>query len=82
MTSNKEFGRWCEVFGDDTAPPRSSTAGVDGEALVLDAAARLQSLGLPLRVVHHADVIALKGDSHPLKDRNLGRIPTLTGNQP
>ncbi len=22
VTSNKEFGRWGEVFGDDTVPPR------------------------------------------------------------
>ena len=28
------------------------------------------------RLVHHADVIALKGDSYRLKDRDLGRPPT------
>jgi len=28
------------------------------------------------RLVHHADVIALKGDSYRLKDRDLGRVPT------
>jgi hypothetical protein len=27
------------------------------------------------RLVHHAEVIALKGDSYRLKDRNLGRVP-------
>ncbi len=27
------------------------------------------------RLVHHAEVISLKGDSYRLKDRNLGRIP-------
>jgi len=27
------------------------------------------------RLVHHADVIALKGDSYRLKDRDLGRVP-------
>ena len=27
------------------------------------------------RLVHHADVVALKGDSHRLKDRDLGRVP-------
>ncbi len=27
------------------------------------------------RVVHHAEVIALKGDSYRLKDRDLGRVP-------
>ena len=27
------------------------------------------------RLVHHADIIALKGDSYRLKDRDLGRIP-------
>ena len=32
------------------------------------------------RLVHHADVIALKGDSYRLKDRDLGRVPAA--NQP
>jgi len=27
------------------------------------------------RLVHHAEVIALKGDSYRLKDRDLGRAP-------
>src|ERR1700746_347753 len=27
------------------------------------------------RLVHHAEVISLKGDSYPLKNRDLGRIP-------
>jgi DNA replication protein DnaC len=31
------------------------------------------------RLVHHAEVISLKGDSYRLKDRDLGRVPT-TGN--
>jgi DNA replication protein DnaC len=30
------------------------------------------------RLVHHAEVIALKGDSYRLKDRNLGRVPAVT----
>ena len=30
------------------------------------------------RLVHHADVIALKGDSYRLKNHNLGRIPAAT----
>ena len=34
------------------------------------------------RLVHHAEVIALKGDSSDLKDRDLGRVPTAkTGEQ-
>jgi DNA replication protein DnaC len=28
------------------------------------------------RLVHHAEVIALKGDSYRLKDRDLGRTTT------
>lgn len=52
VTSNKPFGRWGEVFGDDTVA-----------AAMID------------RLVHHADVIALKGDSYRLKDRDLGRPP-------
>jgi DNA replication protein DnaC len=52
VTSNKPFGRWGEVFGDDTVA-----------AAMID------------RLVHHADVIALKGDSYRLKNRDLGRTP-------
>jgi DNA replication protein DnaC len=29
-------------------------------------------------LVHHAEVIALKGDSYRLKDRDLGRVPAAT----
>ena len=28
------------------------------------------------RLVHHAEVVALKGDSYRLRNRDLGRIPT------
>jgi DNA replication protein DnaC len=52
VTSNKPFGRWGEVFGDDVVA-----------AAMID------------RLVHHAEVISLKGDSYRLKNRNLGRIP-------
>ncbi len=57
VTSNKPFGRWGEVFGDDVVA-----------AAMID------------RLVHHAEVVALKGDSYRLKDRDLGRVPT--GRQP
>jgi DNA replication protein DnaC len=30
------------------------------------------------RLVHHAEVIALKGDSYRLKDRDLGRVPAAS----
>ena len=53
VTSNKPFGRWGEVFGDDVVA-----------AAMID------------RLVHHAEVIALKGDSYRLKDRDLGRVPS------
>jgi DNA replication protein DnaC len=53
VTSNKPFGRWGEVFGDDTVA-----------AAMID------------RLVHHAEVVNLKGDSYRLKDRDLGRVPT------
>ena len=56
VTSNKPFGRWGEVFGDD----------------VVAAAAMID------RLVHHADVVAIKGDSYRLKDRDLGRVPAAT----
>jgi DNA replication protein DnaC len=55
VTSNKPFGRWGEVFGDDVVA-----------AAMID------------RLVHHADVVALKGDSYRLKDRDLGRVPAGT----
>jgi DNA replication protein DnaC len=53
VTSNKPFGRWGEVFGDDVVA-----------AAMID------------RLVHHAEVVALKGDSSRLKARDLGRVPT------
>jgi DNA replication protein DnaC len=53
VTSNKPFGRWGEVFGDDIVA-----------AAMID------------RLVHHAEVVALKSDSYRLKDRDLGRVPT------
>ena len=53
VTSNKPFGRWGEVFGDDVVA-----------AAMID------------RLVHHAEVLALKGDSYRLKDRDLGRDHT------
>ncbi len=55
VTSNKPFGRWGEVFGDEVVA-----------AAMID------------RLVHHAEVIALKGDSYCLRDRDLGRTPTTT----
>ncbi len=48
--------------------PFSSWAGVFGDQVV--AAAMID------RLVHHADVVALKGDSYRLKNRDLGRVPT------
>ncbi len=33
------------------------------------------------RLVHHAEVIALKGDSYRLKDRDLGRVPAATATE-
>jgi hypothetical protein len=47
VTSNKPFGRWGEVFGDDVVAP----AMID-------------------RLVHHAEVTNLKGDSYRLKNRD------------
>jgi DNA replication protein DnaC len=58
VTSNKPFGRWGEVFGDEVV-----------------AAAMIG------RLVHHAEVIALKGDSYRLKDRDLGRVPRPAGQE-
>ena len=58
VTSNKPFGRWGEVFGDDVV------------AAMID------------RLVHYAEVIALKGDSYQLKDRDLGRGSTSARKPP
>ena len=58
VTSNKPFGRWGEVFGDDVVA-----------AAMID------------RLVHHADVVSLKGDSYRLKNQDLGRIPAATEKQ-
>ncbi|MDP9443040.1 MAG: IS21-like element helper ATPase IstB [Actinomycetota bacterium] len=59
VTSNKPFGRWGEVFGDDVVA-----------AAMID------------RLVHHAEVVALKGDSYRLKDRDLGRVPGSSTEEP
>jgi DNA replication protein DnaC len=59
VTSNKPFGRWGEVFGDDVVA-----------AAMID------------RLVHHAEVVALKGDSYRLKNRDLGRVPTQDTAEP
>jgi DNA replication protein DnaC len=32
------------------------------------------------RLVHHAEVVALKGDSYRLRNRNLGRVPNPANN--
>lgn len=32
-------------------------------------------------LVHHAEVIALKGDSYRLKDRDLGRVPAAIASE-
>src|SRR5215475_7936405 len=58
VTSNKPFGRWGEVFGDDVVA-----------AAMID------------RLVHHAEVIALKGDSYRIKDRDLGRVPAAASEE-
>ena len=55
VTSNKPFGRWGEVCGDDVVA-----------AAMID------------RLVHHADVVAIKADSYRLKDRDLGRVPAAS----
>jgi DNA replication protein DnaC len=58
VTSNKPFGRWGEVFGDDVVA-----------AAMID------------RLVHHAEVISLKGDSYRIKNRDLGRVPSVTADE-
>jgi len=57
VTSNKPFGRWGEVFGDETVA-----------AAMID------------RLVHHAEVHSLKGESYRMRGRKLGRVPTPTDN--
>src|SRR5213078_1689405 len=52
VTSNKPFGAWGEIFGDE-----------------ITAAAMID------RLVHHAELLSLKGDSYRLKDRDLARTP-------
>jgi DNA replication protein DnaC len=59
VTSNKPFGRWGEVFGDDVVA-----------AAMID------------RLVHHADVVALKGDSYRLRNHDLGRVPVAATEEP
>src|ERR1700728_2453798 len=53
VTSNKPFGAWGEIFGDEI----TAAAMVD-------------------RLVHHADILSLKGDSYRLKNHDLSARPT------
>ncbi len=57
VTSNKPFGGWGEIFGDE-----------------ITAAAMVN------RLVHHAEILSLKGDSYRLKDRDLGARPAPAEN--
>jgi DNA replication protein DnaC len=57
VTSNKPFGAWGEIFGDEI----TAAAMVD-------------------RLVHHAEIISLKGDSYRLKDKDLGARPAPVEN--
>jgi DNA replication protein DnaC len=34
------------------------------------------------RLVHHAEVVALKGDSYRLRNRELGRVPAAATDEP
>nr|WP_276323080.1 ATP-binding protein [Streptomyces sp. S501] len=52
VTSDKPFGRWGEVLGDDTV-----------------AAAMIG------RLVHHAEVISLKGDSYGMRGATSDGVP-------
>src|SRR5215469_7509099 len=52
VTSNRPFGRWGEVFGDDVVA-----------AAMID------------RLVHHAEVIALKGDSYRSRTETSAASP-------
>ena len=54
VTSNKNFARWGEVFGDDTVA-----------AAMID------------RLVHHADVLTLKGASYRLRGRGIDSLPSI-----
>jgi DNA replication protein DnaC len=53
-------------------PPSNKPFGRWGEVFgdVTVAAAMID------RLVHHAEVVSLKGDSYRLKDRDLGRVPS------
>ena len=53
--------------------PFSGWAGVFGDQVV--AAAMID------RIVHHADVIALKGASYRLRDRGVDTLPSIKAEQ-
>jgi DNA replication protein DnaC len=57
VTSNKPFGKWGEIFGDDAV----ATAMID-------------------RLIHHADILSLKGDSYRLRGKNVGPRPAPPAN--
>lgn len=55
VTSNKPFGAWGEIFGDEV----TAAAMID-------------------RQVHDAEILAPKGDSYRLKDRDFSWLPADT----
>jgi hypothetical protein len=60
--------RAAGFHGDEQVPTPDRWGEVFGDDVVT--AAMID------RLVHHADVISLKGDSYRLKDRDLGRLMT------
>src|SRR5579884_3414615 len=56
VTSNKPFGKWGDIFGDDMA----ATAMID-------------------RLIHHSEILSLKGDSYRLRGKDLDAPPRRPG---
>ena len=50
----------------------------EGAAVFESHSRRPTTIAMIDRLVHHAEVIALKDDSYRIKDRDLGRVPTVT----
>ena len=70
MTRRREIPEAADAFGpNEHMPLPVRWCEVFGDDTV--AAAMID------RLVHHADIVAIKGDSYRLKDRDLGRTPPV-----
>jgi IstB-like ATP binding protein len=75
---------WCHLIHGGLSPPSALACRADtGKPATLLWPAcpfgdEVVAVAMIDRLVHHAEVVALKGDPYRLKNRDLGRVPADT----